>query len=328
MSLTVLAALLLLAFVILTANPPGYSTALPNPNGYDDFIRAGAIVQDDLSANPVMTHDTLASVVATNSEALAAARLGLSRKCSAHTDQLITNNMTPSDLIGMKRLAQLFATEGRLAEMDGRFADAARSYADAIRLGNESSRGGLVIHRLVGIACEAIGMMPLAKLVPKLDCEQARPIISELAKIDSEGVAWGDIWRDERRYARWQIRQYHNPVRLVTDMWHAHKIKGPVLARHNKAVAHLRLIMVELALRCYRSDQGQPPSSLNELVPKYLQTLPYDPFASGPLPLMYRSNGTNWVLYSVGVDRKDDGGQPATSRGNSAKGDLFYDSPW
>jgi hypothetical protein len=142
MSLAISAALGLLALTILTANPPGISTVLPNPNGYDDLIRAGAMVQGDLSAYPIMEHDTLASMVATNSDALAAARLGLSRKCSAPTDQLITNTMPVSNLVGLKRLAQLFAAEGRLAEMDGRFADATRSYADAVRLGNESSRGG------------------------------------------------------------------------------------------------------------------------------------------------------------------------------------------
>ena len=80
---------LLLFWLIPPAEPP---FVLPNPNGYDDFIRAGAMAHDDYSAYPIMEHETLASSVATNSEALAAARLGLSRKCSAHTDQLITNN--------------------------------------------------------------------------------------------------------------------------------------------------------------------------------------------------------------------------------------------
>ena len=69
-----------------------------------------------------------------------------------------------NQLAGLKRLVQLLAAEGRLREMDNRLADAAQSYVDAIRFGNEMSRGGFVINRLVGIACEAIGYTPLADL--------------------------------------------------------------------------------------------------------------------------------------------------------------------
>ncbi len=46
------------------------------------------------------------------------------------------------------------------------------------------SRGGFIINRLVGIACEAIGDTPLTKLAPKLDSQEARPVIAELEQID------------------------------------------------------------------------------------------------------------------------------------------------
>ena len=97
------------------------------------------------------------------------------------------------DLTSFKRLAQLLAAEGRLSEMDDDPAAAALIYAEIIHFGNETSRGGLVIHRLSGIACEAIGCSPLAKLVPTLSCEQARPVIIELDKIDSARVTWDEV---------------------------------------------------------------------------------------------------------------------------------------
>lgn len=84
------------------------------------------------------------------------------------------------------------------------------------------------------------------------------------------------------------------------------------------------------------------PGSLQALVPKYLQRLPSDPF-SGSL-MVYRPAGTNWLLYSLGPDRVDDGGKPTgkiisgdyligfgtskSSDGQRNKGDLLYDSPW
>jgi hypothetical protein len=98
--------------------------------------------------------------------------------------------------------------------------------------------------------------------------------------------------------------------------------------RHKKVVAHERLLVAELALRCCRSEQGQVPTGLEQLVPKYLQRVPLDPFSSSPV--IYRPQGTNWLLYSVGEDGADDGGKRVgrSVSGTVTKGDLFYDSPY
>jgi hypothetical protein len=86
----------------------------------------------------------------------------------------------------------------------------------------------------------------------------------------------------------------------------------------------LRLLAAELALRCYRSKHGQPPARLDDLVPALLKRVPLDPFSNRPM--IYRPQGTNWLLYSVGTDGVDDGGKRA-GRDISSKGDLFFDSP-
>ena len=52
----------------------------------------------------------------------------------------------------------------------------------------------------------------------------------------------------------------------------------------------------------------------------------------GERPLIYRPQGTNWLLYSVGEDRVDDGGRPvgrsSAAQNAVTKGDIFYDSPY
>jgi len=60
-----------------------------------------------------------------------------------------------NNLARLKQLAQLLAAEGRLREMDNDTAGAALIYAEIIHFGNETSRGGFIINRLVGIACES-----------------------------------------------------------------------------------------------------------------------------------------------------------------------------
>jgi hypothetical protein len=63
---------------------------------------------------------------------------------------------------------------------------------------------------------------------------------------------------------------------------------------------------------------------LDVLATNYLSHVPEDPFSGQPL--VYRAQGTNWLLYSAGSDGVDDGGKPV-SRGLASKGDLFFDSP-
>jgi Bacterial type II secretion system protein G. len=203
------------------------------------------------------------------------------------------------------------------------------------------SHGGLMMNRLVGIACEGVGSIPLVKLLPKLTCEQVRPLIADFEKIDDTSVPWSEVLQNENRFARAQLGNYPNPIKLVSDLRQARDTRRASAERHDLAAAHLRLLIVELALRTYRCDQGKAPVNLTQLVPKYLQSLPKDPFSSNPL--VYRPAGTNWVLYSLGPDRVDDGGKPvgkiisgdyligfgASKSGKGQnKGDLLYDSGW
>ena len=71
--------------------------------------------------------------------------------------------------------------------------------------------------------------------------------------------------------------------------------------------ARRHLLSTRLALRAYRLREGHPPTSLAALVPKYLPSVPQDPFA--PLPLVYRVEKGKVVLYSRGPDGDDDGGR-------------------
>lgn len=86
--------------------------------------------------------------------------------------------------------------------------------------------------------------------------------------------------------------------------------------------AQLRLLRTELALREFRARHRALPATLQELVPAQLSAVPVDPFSEQPL--QYRRQGTGCLLYSVGPDLKDNGGQPIPSLavGASSKGDL------
>ena len=104
---------------------------------------------------------------------------------------------------------------------------------------------------------------------------------------------------------------------------------APLCAR---AQASVDLARVAIALERFRRANGSFPSSLDVLAPDFLQKVPHD-IVTGE-PLHYRqTNDGQFLLYSVGWDVKDNGGEPANSRSylfsdaNTAKGDWVWRSP-
>jgi hypothetical protein len=79
-----------------------------------------------------------------------------------------------------------------------------------------------------------------------------------------------------------------------------------VVTTQLRCQARLRCAQTGLAAERYRQNQGQWPDSLDALVPEYLSRIPVDPFDGQPVRLRRTPDGV--AIYSVGPDRKDDGG--------------------
>ena len=74
----------------------------------------------------------------------------------------------------------------------------------------------------------------------------------------------------------------------------------------DRADAVAKMTDVGMALALFRSDRGEYPDRLDQLTPKFLSSLPVDPFGDGPFH--YRRTDDGFLLYSVGVNGQDDGG--------------------
>jgi hypothetical protein len=77
----------------------------------------------------------------------------------------------------------------------------------------------------------------------------------------------------------------------------------------DRAATQFELTKLGFALAAYRAEQGSYPAKLAELSPKYVPEVPQDPF--NEQPLHYTRQGDGYLLYSVGVNGKDDGGKGA-----------------
>jgi hypothetical protein len=74
-----------------------------------------------------------------------------------------------------------------------------------------------------------------------------------------------------------------------------------------------RLTVTALALARYRLRTGKYPESLEALVPDFLAAVPLDLMSAKPLCYRLNSDGS-YVLYSVGEDGQDDGGDASSVR--------------
>jgi hypothetical protein len=92
---------------------------------------------------------------------------------------------------------------------------------------------------------------------------------------------------------------------------------GILRERYLGMITETRVTRVGLALLRYRERHGAFPQSLDALGLDYA----VDPFTLKPL--LYRPESSGFALYSLGPDRKDNGGIP-----RPLKGDAEYDLVW
>ena len=75
-----------------------------------------------------------------------------------------------------------------------------------------------------------------------------------------------------------------------------------------RSEAEQSAVITTIALLRFKSDKGDYPDNLNELIQSgYVKQLPQDPYKDGPLT--YKKVGDDFTLYSLGPDFDDDGGQ-------------------
>jgi hypothetical protein len=88
--------------------------------------------------------------------------------------------------------------------------------------------------------------------------------------------------------------------------------KASITAVH--AETERQMMLATIALKRFQLRQGKLPASLDALVPEFLPAAPYDYMSATPLRYRLKPDGS-CVLYSVGEDGKDDGGDPTPTPG-------------
>jgi len=133
---------------------------------------------------------------------------------------------------------------------------------------------------------------------------------------DACDTSWHDAYAMAQIvYGKFAERQEHPMQRylstniggnmLLAEIWQPMEILYEKSVRN---AAFHRLLVLMLALRRFEINESSLPENLQELCPKYLPSVPLDPYDNSPM----RWNSKTKVVYSIGKDLKDDGGSVST----------------
>lgn len=139
--------------------------------------------------------------------------------------------------------------------------------------------------------------------------------------LDQRQQDWDEQFEIRASARKWQRFQVYfmtpGQRRKLKTLWlFDRSIQSSLLdmTRHHfwDVPAVLAVMRGAIAAVLYREKNRDLPRNLPELVPTFLATVPIDPYSSDPI--RYRTTKTGFVVYSVGEDLEDDGGDPEHDR--------------
>jgi hypothetical protein len=197
---------------------PRPAVVLPVPNAYDDYVEAGQLCRSAGAATVTSIPGgrreayergvplaQVHAVVERNRPALVRLRQGFKRQ--ARNPILLSFTVNFPELADFRSLARVLVSEGKLSERERRPNEAARSYLDCVRLGLDVERGGLLIHGLVGLAIQDIGLDHLNRVADRLDAPTAAAAAREMERLDRQAPTLAGTLRAEKEYVTVSLLQ-------------------------------------------------------------------------------------------------------------------------
>lgn len=190
-----------------------------------------------------------------------------------------------NDLASLKRTAQAFAVASRLALADGHTNEAATLALDCMRFGQESARGGVLIHSMVGVAIQAIGRARLEEALPGMDAKTSRKVLDGLEALVDKRELLAEVWASEGRWARRGRFGRVNFFMILTTPFLQRDMRKKTDQKFADRFRELQQTILHAAAHAYELDHGKQPTTPRELVPGYLKAVPIDSATGKEIPL-------------------------------------------
>jgi hypothetical protein len=304
----------------------------PEPNAYADLMRAGRLVVG-LPPGPKNDYRNASAAelrqwLEANQESFKIADDALLHESRVVLPASHKDVSAHMDHVGeLRQLCRLKAAAARLADLEGRTPDVVKHCLEIVRIAYGGTEGGLMLDAMTGFACEYYGLSLLARKRDRLSDEQCRRVVEALVAAEAHREPTDRIVARDRAWTSTDQSLYVK-IALAVSPAASRLMQASVNsfdASRRRADARLRLLIVELAIRRYRLDKASDPPTLQALVGAYLDKLPADPYTNRPFA--YRLTKTGHQLYSLGPDRKDNGGRPFPERSDwtKATGDVLVE---
>lgn len=201
-AMAVLASVATIVFVINNIPPsitlPTHKT--PNPNGWDDFVRAGKLLAKATESPVELSPTELATYAHDNAAALALAHDGLSKAvlCPPIRNGNDASKML-SELAAIRQTARALAGEATYYHNRGNHERSVDCLLDCIEMGVEVPRGGCYLTALMGRWVEEYGTNQLSSAIPGLTPQELAHVADRLERIRAKRVTFSDIVLDDGR---------------------------------------------------------------------------------------------------------------------------------
>jgi hypothetical protein len=199
-------------------------------------------------------------------------------------------------------------------------------------LGGLWREGGFLVHYLIGVAIEGTACGAIWKARQELDRDARSFLIAHMQAALDDAEPLEAMLHRERVWCEHAYMPYYRLSTMLGDLigenWSIRMSRENAYPRR---AAQIGLVLCELAVASYREANGRLPTSLEQLAPDYLPSVPLDPFDPAGGPLRYRLTGDGHLLYSVGPNGRDDDGEwipDKDSPGIPEQGDYRLDQLW
>lgn len=211
-------------------------------------------------------------------------------------------------------------TDGQLTELDEALATTAGTHD--------------LTHVLVGERCLMLEMCRDPSLMTRRGQSIGSRTFSRVTRtgVDDTLSYMEDCIRAAKLPPAQRLEAYREAIQKVKDLSFIHfsirldtwgtSHMAELAEFHARACARIDLARVALAVERYRLATGKLPEQLDELVPRYLERVPIDPF--GNQPIRYRRTEPGYLLHSIDTDGRDDGGHERKDDNADGPYDLCF----
>ena len=243
-----------------------------------------------------------AEYFAQNRVTLEAARKSIEKPMESPEASYQVGNFDIMRLGQTKRLALALVAEGQVAEEDKRYRAAADIYFDTIRMGERVEHGPL-INYLVGAAIERSALKQLEPLLPKLSTADLADLAPKLQTFNRDRIPFDEILRREHYFMSVNATNIVDAVKTRFSS-RTGAMVNKTRESHSRLRVQIEIVAATMGALRYTRENPTPLTNVEFLAPKYLRSVPLDPYSNRPLLVLNTTNTP--IVYSVGPNKRDD----------------------